>query len=106
MSARGQQQSPLNGEATFSEQQRERMARRRAVTAPVAAMPGLVPGGLYGTDGAHLYLIDKATGVANLIGPHGAVPGRDQPSRRHGGDQILKHAALPEQRVSAPFGGV
>jgi hypothetical protein len=25
------------------------------------------------TDGAHLYLIDKASGVANFIGPHGAV---------------------------------
>jgi hypothetical protein len=30
-----------------------------------------VPGGLYGTDGANLYLINKATGAASLIGPHG-----------------------------------
>ena len=67
------QQSPLSGEAAFPEQQREKIARRRALPVPAAAVPGLVPGGLYGTDGANLYLIDKATGVANLIGPHGAV---------------------------------
>ena len=73
MSASGHQHSPLSGEVTFPQHQREIMARRRALLAPAAAMPGLVPGGLYGTDGAHLYLIDKATGVANLIGPHGAV---------------------------------
>ena len=73
MSASGHQHSPLRGEVTFPQHQREIMARRRALLAPAAAMPGLVPGGLYGTDGAHLYLIDKATGVANLIGPHGAV---------------------------------
>lgn len=72
-SERGRQRSPVSGEAAFPEQQRQRMAQRRGLPAPAAAVPGLVPGGLYGTDGAQLYLIDKATGVANLIGPHGAV---------------------------------
>lgn len=33
-----------------------------------------VPGGLYGTDGANLYLINKTTGAASLIGPHGIPP--------------------------------
>jgi hypothetical protein len=36
-------------------------------------MAALVPGGLYGTDGANLYLIDTASGAASLIGPHGPV---------------------------------
>jgi hypothetical protein len=67
------QLSPASGEAAFPEQLRETMARRRALPAPAAPVPGLVPGGLYGTDGANLYLIDKTTGAANLIGPHGAV---------------------------------
>jgi len=31
-------------------------------------MAGLVAGGLYGTDGASLYLIDRSTGAAGLIG--------------------------------------
>ena len=39
-SGRGQEQSPLSGEAGFPEQQRERMARRRALPAPAAAVPG------------------------------------------------------------------
>ena len=67
------QSSPLSGEEAFSEQQRETMKRRRELPAPAAAVSGLVAGGLYGTDGANLYLIDRATGVANLIGPHGQV---------------------------------
>ena len=67
------QSSPLSGEEAFSEQQRETMKRRRELPAPAAAVSGLVAGGLYGTDGANLYLIDRATGVANLIGPHGPV---------------------------------
>src|SRR5450755_2641489 len=39
---------------------------------------------------------------------HGSEPldQRQQPRLRHVGDQIVKHTALPEQRVSAPFGGV
>jgi hypothetical protein len=36
-------------------------------------MAALVPGGLYGTDGVNLYLIDTASGAASLIGPHGPV---------------------------------
>jgi hypothetical protein len=67
------QASPLSGEAAFPQQQRERIAARRALPAPAAAMAGLVPGGLYGTDGANLYLIDRTTGAATLIGPHGPV---------------------------------
>jgi len=49
------------------------MAARAAIPAPVLGVAGLVSGGLYGTDGANLYLIDKTTGVATLIGPHGPV---------------------------------
>jgi hypothetical protein len=67
------QPSPVSGEAAFPEELQRRLARRRAFPAPAAPVPGLVPGGLYGTDGANLYLIDKTTGVANLIGPHGPV---------------------------------
>jgi hypothetical protein len=66
-----QSSSPLSGEEAFPEQQRESMTRRRELPAPAAVVPGLVPGGLYGTDGANLYLIDRTTGVATLIGPHG-----------------------------------
>ncbi|MCI5130198.1 MAG: hypothetical protein D3904_01460 [Candidatus Electrothrix sp. EH2] len=36
-------------------------------------MPSLILGGLYGTDGGNLYLINKDTGEATLIGPHGPV---------------------------------
>lgn len=49
------------------------MERRRALPRPAAPMAGLVPGGLYGTDGANLFLIDKVTGAASMIGPHGPV---------------------------------
>ena len=49
------------------------METRRALPVTAAKMAGLVPGGLYGTDGANLYLIDKGTGAASLIGPHGPV---------------------------------
>jgi hypothetical protein len=65
--------SPLSGEAAFPEQQRQVMAGRRSFPSPAAKMAGLVPGGLYGSDGANLYLIDRATGVATMIGPHGPV---------------------------------
>ena len=68
-----EQSSPLSGEADFPERQREAMTTRRGVSSPAAKMAGLVPGGLYGTDGANLFLIDKTTGAANLIGPHGPV---------------------------------
>ena len=67
------QSSPLSGEAGFSERQREVMAARRSFPSPAAKMAGLVPGALYGTDGANLYVIDKTTGAATLIGPHGPV---------------------------------
>jgi hypothetical protein len=51
---------------------------------------------------------------AESIGEHGKfrehdsepLDQRQQPHLRHIGDQIVEHAALPEQRVSTPFGGV
>jgi hypothetical protein len=65
--------SPDTGAGQFSDEYRNIMASRRALAAPAAAMAAIVPGGLYGTDGANLYLIDATTGVASLIGPHGPV---------------------------------
>lgn len=65
--------SPGTGSDRFSEESRNVMAARRESPAPAAAMAALVPGGLYGTDGANLYLIDTASGAASLIGPHGPV---------------------------------
>jgi hypothetical protein len=65
--------SPGTGSDRFSEESRNVMAARRELPAPAAAMAALVPGGLYGTDGANLYLIDTASGAASLIGPHGPV---------------------------------
>ena len=65
--------SPSTGADRFSEESQNVMAARRALPAPAAAMAAIVPGGLYGTDGANLYLIDTATGAASLIGPHGPV---------------------------------
>nr|MDT0662514.1 hypothetical protein [Micromonospora sp. DSM 115978] len=59
--------------ARFDERYRRRMAARRELPAPAAGPAALVPGALYGTDGANLYLIDPATGAAALIGPHGPV---------------------------------
>ena len=67
------QASPLSGEGAFPEHQREVITTRRALPAPAARMADLVPGGLYGTDGANLFLIDKTTGAASMIGPHGPV---------------------------------
>ena len=65
--------SPSTGADRFSEESKNVMAARRELPAPAAAMAAIVPGGLYGTDGANLYLIDTATGAASLIGPHGPV---------------------------------
>jgi hypothetical protein len=65
--------SPGTGSDRFSEESRNVMAARRELPAPAAVMAALVPGGLYGTDGANLYLIDTASGAASLIGPHGPV---------------------------------
>jgi hypothetical protein len=65
--------SPSTGADRFSEESQNVMAARRELPAPAAAMAAIVPGGLYGTDGANLYLIDTATGAASLIGPHGPV---------------------------------
>jgi hypothetical protein len=67
------QSSPLTGQAELLEQHAQLVAGRRALPAPAAGLAGLVPGGLYGTDGANLYLIDRTTGAASLIGPHGPV---------------------------------
>jgi hypothetical protein len=65
--------SPSTGADRFSEETQKVMAARRELPAPAAAMTAIVPGGLYGTDGANLYLIDTATGAASLIGAHGPV---------------------------------
>jgi hypothetical protein len=65
--------SPLSGEEAFPEQQRRIIEARRALAAPAAQPADLVAGALYGTDGANLFLIDKTTGAASLIGPHGPV---------------------------------
>jgi hypothetical protein len=65
--------SPLHGGEGFPAPQQEMLAARRGLVPPAAAMTGLVAGGLYGTDGANLYLIDRTTGAASLIGAHGAV---------------------------------
>lgn len=65
--------SAITGGPRISDEQQRVLASRRAFAAPAAAMTDLVPGGLYGTDGANLYLIDTTTGAASLIGPHGGV---------------------------------
>ena len=65
--------SPLSGEAAFPEHQRRLIDARRALPAPAAQPADLVPGALYGTDGANLFLIDTTTGAASMIGPHGPV---------------------------------
>ena len=41
--------------------------------APLTKRVPLVRGGLYGTDGNNLYLIDKTNGNTTLIGSHGSV---------------------------------
>lgn len=68
-----EQASPISGAEEFPRDQREKLERRRRLPRPVAAAAGLVPGGLYGTDGANLFLIDRVSGAASLVGPHGAV---------------------------------
>ncbi len=42
------------------------------------------------------------------LGEHGREPFDEgqQPVFGRGGDEFVKHAALPEQRVGAPFGNV
>ena len=62
--------SPLTGERGPTELHQQRTAKG-TVTGQI--MPSLVLGGLYGTDGLNLYLIDKTTGAATLIGSHGPV---------------------------------
>ena len=68
-----EQASPISGAEEFPREQREKLERRRRLPRPVAAAAGLMPGGLYGTDGANLFLIDRVSGAASLVGPHGAV---------------------------------
>lgn len=65
--------SPLSGGDKISKQMLEKLEQRAAMPAPAATMSELVSGALYGTDGANLYVIDKTTGAASLVGPHGAV---------------------------------
>src|SRR5271166_4064313 len=50
----------------------------------------------------------ESIGKHGEFGEHGSEPldQRQQPRLRHIGDQIVEHAALPEQRVSAPLGSV
>jgi hypothetical protein len=63
--------SPLTGEIGYSGEGDEQV--RVASLPPAHVMSALALGGLYGTDGSNLYIIDKATGIATLIGPHGSV---------------------------------
>ena len=62
--------SPLTGERVSAELHQQRIVNG-IVTGHI--LPSLILGGLYGTDSLNLYLIDKATGVATLIGSHGPV---------------------------------
>lgn len=63
--------SPLTGEIGYSGKGAEQVGRPSLT--PAQTMSALVSGGLYGTDGSNLYIIDKTTGTATLIGPHGSV---------------------------------
>jgi hypothetical protein len=72
--------APTSGEGVpaaeaerLGEPYRRLLAGRRGLPVPAARPTAIVPGGLYGTDGANLYLVDTASGTAALIGPHGPV---------------------------------
>lgn len=69
----GKQPAGGDEEERFNAEYRRMMAARREIPAPAAAPAAIVPGALYGTDGANLYLIDTVSGAAALIGPHGPV---------------------------------
>ena len=64
--------SPLTGQPGYTGPD-ESLAKTRVTATPAHIMPSLIAGGLYGTDGLNLYIIDKNTGTATLIGPHGPV---------------------------------
>jgi hypothetical protein len=64
--------SPLTGAIGYSTYSGDQRGASFS-SAPAKAMPSLIAGGLYGTDGQNLYIIDKTTGSATLIGPHGPV---------------------------------
>jgi len=68
--ARSEIISPLTDEAAKFTQGDTRLAGTYPF-APTDVMPSWVSGGLYGTDGDNLYLINKTTGSANLIGSLG-----------------------------------
>lgn len=64
--------SPTTGETVPS------LHRKESILSPALPVlstetPSLIAGGLYGTDGQNLYLIDKSNGNATLIGSHGTV---------------------------------
>jgi len=50
----------------------------------------------------------ESIGEDREFGEHGSVPldQRQQSQFRHGGDQLVEHAALAEQRMGAVFGSV
>jgi hypothetical protein len=64
--------SPLTGETGYTTPPEDGYRHDFTSDRP-RTLPALVGGGLYGTDGLNLYLINKTTGSAALIGPHGPV---------------------------------
>jgi hypothetical protein len=64
--------SPLTGEAGYAGEAYNKPVYEASLYA-VPAASALILGGLYGTDGSNLYIIDKTTGSATLIGPHGSI---------------------------------
>jgi hypothetical protein len=64
--------NPLTGEMVEELPPRPLPRAAPRLVARGVSMP--VPGGLYGTDGANLFLINKTTGVATFLGAHGIPP--------------------------------
>ncbi|XOF34737.1 MAG: hypothetical protein ACL93V_05460 [Candidatus Electrothrix sp. YB6] len=67
--------SPLTGAIEHSMRNKKLSIKKNATlnSARPELRHSLISGGLYGTDGKKLYLINKNTGAATLIGPHGPV---------------------------------
>ncbi len=64
--------SPLTGVLGYSTNSEDGL-HKDFTSAPAAVLQTPVSGGLYATDGLNLFMIDKTTGSAALIGPHGPV---------------------------------